>query len=54
MRGGGGGGEGRGVGRGLGRRGVVWGLGFDLMFWRGVWGYLYRRGERLLGVGDKK
>ena len=35
-------GEGRGVGHGLGRRGVVWGLGFDLMFWRGVWGYLYR------------
>ena len=39
MHKGGGVGEGRGVGRGLGRRGVVWGLGFDLMFWRGVWGY---------------
>ena len=42
-------GEGRGVGRGLGRRGVVWGLGFDLMFWRGRGGVGIYIGE---GRGD--
>ena len=48
------------MGRGLGRRGVVWGLGFDvrrgfdLMFWRGGVGIYIGEGRGFLGVGDKK